>query len=266
MKKTLVMTSLQNAAKRIAIGPALALAAAFLNLNAVAQGVMLGAANNFAVLGASTVTSTGNTVLTGNLGLSPGTSITGFTSIDGGLGIVNGSIYIADPVAGQAQADALSAYNTLAGVAVTENLTGQDLGGLMLAPGVYKFDSAAQLTGTLTLSGAGNYVFEIGTAITTASDSSVNLINGAQAGNLFWQVGSSATVGTGTYFDGTIIADASITLDTGADLDGSALALNGAVTLDDNVITAVPEPSTLLLLGIGLGALFFFGRRFRSLA
>ena len=208
---------------------------------------ILGSADSFAVLGGSTVTSTGNTILNGDLGLSPGTSITGFYP----PGIVNGTIYNADPVAATAQADALTAYNYLAGEAPDQNLTGQDLGTLTLLPGVYYFSSSAQLTGTLTLSGAGDFVFQIGSTLTTASSSSILLINGVQADNVFWQVGSSATLGTDTSFDGSILADQSITLDTGASLAGRALALNAAVTLDDNVITvpiSVPEPGSFCLL------------------
>jgi hypothetical protein len=222
---------------------------------------VLGSADSFAVLGASTVTSTGNTILNGNLGLSPGTSITGFFSSDGGPGIVNGTIYNNDPVAATAQANALTAYGILAGEAVNANLTGQDLGTLVLTPGVYKFNSSAQLTGALTLSGSGLFVFQIGSTLTTASDSSILLINGAQADDVFWQVGSSATLGTGTSFDGSILADQSITLNTGASLDGRALALNAAVTLHDNIITApVPEPGSFWLLAF-CASVFGAGQR-----
>jgi type VI secretion system secreted protein VgrG len=147
------------------------------------------------------------------------------------------------------------------------DLTGQDLGTLVLMPGVYKFDSSAQLTGTLTLNGNGDsnarFDFQIGSTLTTASSSSILLINGAQAGNVFWQVGSSATLGTGTSFDGSILADQSITLNTGASMDGRALALNAAVTLDDNVITVpteVPEPGSLWLLAF-CASVFGAGQR-----
>jgi len=221
----------------------------------------LGSAGSFAVLGGTTVTSTGNTVLNGNLGVYSGSAITGFPP-----GIVNGTTYTSvngnGAVAEQAQSDALAAYNTLTSEPVTETLTGQDLGGLTLTPGVYFFSSTAQLTGTLILSGTGTFVFQIGSGLTTASSSSVVLEDGAEADDVFWQVGSSATLGTGTSFNGSIVALTSITFDTGANLYGSALALNGAVTLDDNDINVpgvvpVPEATTVLagvLLLLPLGA------------
>jgi type VI secretion system secreted protein VgrG len=203
----------------------------------------LGSAGSFAVLGGSAVANTGDTVLNGDLGVYPTLgAISGF-----GPGIVNGTIHNNDAVAANAHSDALAAYNILAGETFNSDLTGQVLGTgtSTLMPGVYHFDAAAQLTGTLTLNAQGDnsavFVFQIGTTLGTTSSSSILLINGAQAGNVFWQVGSSATLGTGTWFDGSILADQSITFDTGASMFGSALALNGTVTLDDNVITIVPE-------------------------
>jgi len=222
----------------------------------------LGTADSFGVLGASTVTSTGNTVVNGDLGLYPGTSITGIRPPATLPGIVNGTIHATDAVAQQAQVDALTAYNTAAGEAVNQTLTGQDLGGLTLTPGVYFFSSSAALTGALTLNALGDpnglFVFQIGSTLTTAAGaasnpgSSVDLINGAQACHVFWQVGTSATIGTYADFAGTILASVSITAGTDATVDGRLLALNGAVTLDDNLITVptcvpttvVPEASS----------------------
>jgi hypothetical protein len=229
---------------------ALAVLAGFLPQSQAA--LDLGSADSFAVLGGSTVTSSGNTVLNGNLGVSPGTTITGFTfSPTPGPGIVNGTTYAGGSVAANAHSDALAAYNILAGETPIQNLTGQDLGGLTLGPGVRKFDATAQLTGTLILDAGGDpnarFDFLIGSTLGTASSSSVSLINGAQAGNVFWQVGSSATLGADTSFYGSILADQSITLNNGASMSGRALALNAAVTLDANVIT-VPEPATFWLL------------------
>ena len=233
----------------------------------------LGSAGTFSVLGATTVTNTGDTVLSGDLGLWGGTSITGFPP-----GIVDGTIHQTDGVAQQAQADALTAYNSLASSTPTQNLSGQDLGGKILMPGVYAFDSSAQLTGQLTLNTQGNpaaiFIFVIGSTLTTASGSSVVTSNGAACCNVYWVVGTSTTLGTTTNFLGNILANISITLDSGANIvDGSALALNGAVTLDDNNISnicaasnGVPEPGTVALLGAGLFAVVLFRRTSRKRA
>lgn len=229
--------------------------AGFLPQSKASIDVNLGTANNFAVLAGSTVTSTGSTVINGDVGLSPGSSVTGFTP-----GIDNGTMHVGDTVAQQAQSDLTTAYNQAAALAPTQVLTGTDLGGLTLTPGVYFFASSAQLTGTLTLNDQGNpdavFVFQIGSTLTTAVNSSVVTINGGSTPGIstFWQIGSSATLETGTAFEGNILANTSITADTGAtDLDGRLLAESGAVTLDDNDITAppaealpVPEPTTVI--------------------
>lgn len=211
----------------------------------------LGVAGSFAVLGASTVTNTGSSVINGDLGVAPGSAVTGFPP-----GIVTGTIHGADEVTQNAQDDATIAFGSLAGQSCHNNLTGQDLGGKTLTPGVYCFDSSAQLTGTLTLDAQGNeysvFIFQIGSALTTGSSASVNIINADKLCNVFWKVGSSATLGTTTAFVGTIIADQSITLNNGATLSGRALALNAAVTLDNNVINIpvcavqpTPDPTTV---------------------
>lgn len=203
-----------------------------------AQAPNLGTAADFAVLSGSTVTNTGATVLNGSLGLSPGSSVTGFPPA---IVLAPGGTFIGDAVAVQAQVDLATAYNATASRPTTVDLTGQNLGGLTLTPGVYNFASVAQLNGTLTLNSLGNpnavFIFNIGTTLTTGSASSVNVIGGGLAGNVYWRVGSSATLGSTTSFIGDILALTSITLDTGADITcGAALARNGAVTLDTNTI------------------------------
>jgi type VI secretion system secreted protein VgrG len=237
--------------------------------------ITLGTAGDFAVLAGSTVTNTGPTVIQGgNVGVSPGSAITGFTP---GSVVNPYTTHAGDAVALQAQNDLTTAYNAAAGLAPTQDLTGQDLGGLTLTSGVYFFSSSAQLTGTLTLNNQGDpnalFVFQIGSTLTTASNSSVVTINGGPLStpgcDVFWQVGSSATLGTGTAFEGHILALTSITMNTGATiLDGSALARNGAVTLDSNTITncisAVPEPSSVALIGIGAMGLLGYGVRRRT--
>lgn len=198
----------------------------------------LGVAREFAVLGGSTVTSTGSTTITGDLGVSPGTAITGFPPGTQ----VRSVLHDADATAAQAQLDIAAAYSKLGIQACTTTYTvPTDLGGMTLPPGVYCFSSSAQLTGALTLDAAGNpnavWVFKIGSTLTTASGSSVGLANSAQQSNVFWQVGSSATLGTSSTFLGNILALASITLNTNATLQGRALAQVGAVTLDANAVS-----------------------------
>jgi hypothetical protein len=210
----------------------------------------LGSAESFAVLGAATVTNTGSSVITGDLGVSPGTAVTGFPP--GLIGF--GSIHSADAIARAAQDSITAAYNNLTGQACTQDLTGLDLGGLTLKAGVYCFSSSAQLTGTLTLNGEGNphavFIFKMGSTLTTASGSKVGLAAGASPSNVFWQVGSSATIGTTTSFAGNILALASITLTTGASVTGRALARTGAVTLDTNTVSATTRRARAVLTSV----------------
>jgi hypothetical protein len=196
----------------------------------------LGTASNFAVLAGSTITSTGTSVITGDVGVSPGSALTGFPP-----GVVTSPsvVFDADSVSAQAESDASAAYTALESGSVTQDLTGQDLGGLTLAPGIYNFDYSSALNGTLTLDGSGEYTFLVGSSLVTASNSSVSFENGAASSGVYWQIGSSATLGADSQFAGTIIANTDITMDSGSTLvDGRALALNGAVTLNDNVVTA----------------------------
>lgn len=262
--------------------PVLVLAAivACAGIGAQARAVVtLGTAGSYAVLGGSTVTSTGPSVLVGDLGVSPGTAITGFfgTVENDGPGTFSGASHEGDAAAALAQVDAATAYGVLAALPFApgiyplgNNLTGQNLGGLTLTPGVYHFDSSAQLTGTLTLDGLGQtnpqFVFQIGSTLTTASASSITMTNGAGPCNVYWQVGSSATLGTDTSFAGTIIALASDSLNTGANVKGRVIALTGAVTLQTNQITScvVPEPTTVVLLVSGLTSLLVRTKRARA--
>ena len=188
--------------------------------------VPLGTAANFAVLAGSTITSTGPTIINGDLGLSPGTSVTGFPP-----GQVNGTIHAADSPALQAQADLTGAYDDAAARPVTATVP-VELGGTTETPGTY--DSAAGtfgITGTLNLDAQGDpdavFIFQAASTLITAAASNVNLINGAQASNVFWVVGSSATLGTNSALQGNVLALTSITVTTGVTIDGRALALNG---------------------------------------
>lgn len=223
-----------------------------------ANTITLGTAESFAVLAGSTITNAGTTVIFGNIGVAPGTSVTGFP-----LGIVtDGTIHSNTALAQQARLDVALAYDVLAGETSTTDLSGQDLGGRTLAPGVYRFSSSAQLTGSLVLDAAGDpnarFDFQIGSTLTTAVSSGVLLTNGGRADNVFFQVGSSATLGVGTTFAGNILAFANITLNNTSILSGKALAFNGEVTLDTNNIgfseaNVVPELSPLAFLGcVGL--------------
>nr|ALG05172.1 ice-binding protein [bacterium] len=194
--------------------------------------VNLGTAAPFAVLAGSTVTNTGTSVLTGNVGISPGTAVTGFPP-----GVLNGTISSADTVADKAKSDLTTAYNVAASLTPkTSGLT--DLVGKSLVPGVYS-GGALSLSGTLTLTGSANsvWVFQAASTLITGSASNIIINGGASACNVFWKVGTSATLGSGSNFTGTILANKSITANTTASITGRLLARTGAVTLDTNTIS-----------------------------
>ena len=196
----------------------------------------LGTATSYAVLGGSTVTNTGLTTISGDVGLAPGTAVVGFPPGQ----VANGSIHAADAVALQAQNDLTTAYVVAAGRGPVVDETGVDLGGQTLLPGVYNASTSMGLTGTVTLDALGDpaavFIFQAGSTLITASNATVALVGAAQPCNVFWQVGSSATIGTDTTFVGSVLALTSITMQTGATIEGRLLAQTGQVSLDTNDI------------------------------
>ena len=261
---------MHRAAKRFAtIGITASLVMLLLAQTAIAAlaPVGLGTAGAFAVLAGETITNTGPTTITGDVGLHPGSAVTGFASVT-----LNGSQHVADGVALQAKNDLVTAYNDAAGRTPATTVA-TELGGQSLKAGVYNSTAGTfGVTGTLTLDAEGDshavFIFQAASTLITAPASGVSLVNGAQACNVYWQVGSSATLDTTTSFKGTILALTSIALKTGATLEGRALARNGEVTLDSNVITrpaceltntalsrsdksfAMGVPLSLILIGI----------------
>jgi len=198
--------------------------------------VGLGTAKSFAVLAGQTVTNTGPSIISGDLGVSPGTAVTGFPP---GL-VNNGTIHAADATAKQAQADLTTAFSDAAGRPSTAS-AGTDLGGKTFVAGVYTTASGLGLTGTVTLDAQNNpdsvFIFQVGSTLITASNSTVMLINGASSCNVFFEVGSSATLGTNTTFVGSILAQTSASVQTGTTVNGRVLARTGQVSLDTNTIT-----------------------------
>ena len=268
---TLLLTTVRAGTKRMLMGLVPAVAVMLLPHDSMASlsPVDLGTASGFAVLAGSGITVAGavnTTTITGDIGTFPTPAITGLGNV-----VLNGVNHANDAVTQNAKNDLVTAYNDAAGRTPVTTVVGDILGSLFLTTGVYG-GGALDLTGTLTLDAQGDpnavWIFQAASTLITASSSKVNLINGGQACHVFWQVGSSATLGTYTDFIGNILALTSITLNTGATVNGRLLALNGAVTLDSNTITksvcnqsaVVPEPTTviagaLLLLPFGVTTL-----------
>lgn len=260
--KTLHLHSLRHFVPAITASAALLLPFTL----AGAATVDLGSAASFAILAGTGITNTGPTTVIGNIGSFPTPAMTGFASVS-----LTGSIHAADAVAQAAQISLSSAYTDAAARTPLVSFGPvANLSGMTLLPGVYNGSSSLEFSGTLTLDAAGDpdafWIFQAGSTLVTASDSSIRLINGADPCGIFWQVGSSATLGTNSAFEGTIMALASITINTGTTIDGRALALNGAVTMDNAFIVAtvcgVPEADGRLLL-TSFAATIAIRRRFR---
>jgi Ice-binding-like len=198
--------------------------------------INLGAATPYAIVAGSTITNTGSSVINGDVGLSPGTAITGFPP-----GLVNGTTDAADSTSLGAQTSSTAAFGIASGETPFTPITAGTIAGTTITPGTYQAASALLVSGAVTLNAGGNanavFIFQTGSSLTTATGTSIVLEGGAQACNVFWTVGSSATLGTTTSFVGTILALTSITLNTGADVSGRLLAQTGAVTLDANTVT-----------------------------
>jgi hypothetical protein len=199
--------------------------------------ISLAGSANLAILGGSAISSTGATSITGDMGLSPGTSVGGFPP-----GNLVGTLHVNDGIANQAKLDLTAAYNDAAGRTCTDIVTlSGNIGGMTLTPGLYKSTSSlAVSSGDVTFDAKGNanavFIIQIASTLTTTSGRKVILSGGASASNIFWQVGTSATFGTTSVFKGTVMAMQSITFDTGASLDGKALARNGAIVMAGNAI------------------------------
>ncbi len=226
-----------------------------------AQTIDLGAASTFAVLASTTVTTSGASSVVGDLGVSPSGTIIGFSGGD-----VDGVIHLNTGTSYDARQDAYTAFNQLAALAFDQDLSSTDLGDRTLNAGVYSYSSAADFNGMLTLDAQGNegalFVFQIGTTLTTAN-ASFNFVNGASADNVWFQVGSSTTLGANTAFAGTLIADVSQTLATGVTVNGRVIALTGAITMDASQITltSIPEPASAALLVSAAAMMLVASRR-----